>query len=434
MKTIAKFITATFLLTILYLFNPQDVKSQYSPVNFQVFYDNLSPYGQWIDYPGYGYAWVPGQGQDFVPYSSGGHWVWTEYGWTWASDYSWGWAPFHYGRWEYDSYFGWVWLPDNQWGPAWVSWRRSAGFYGWSPLSPGISINIAIGGYNPPADRWCFVEDRYMGRHDIHNYYGPRSYNQQYIRNSTIINDTYIDNRTHNTYITGPRREEVQRVSGQQIRPILITESDRPGQKFRNNELNLYRPTIAGTNGDGRPEKVVNRDDRSFDRTQQRRFPDKQGIQNSGVNPNPPANTDNNNKRMPPRKFEEQQLQDLQQQKDQQLREQQLKLQQLQQQKDQQVREQQMRDQNQQDQMKRDQLQRKQQDQQRNQELQQQRQQQEQQRNMELQQQRKQQDQQRNQDLQKEKQQQVERSTQQSPQPQRQFSPHSKDQNNRDQQ
>src|SRR5664279_5266599 len=44
-------------------------------VNFQVFYDELSPYGNWVDYPRYGYVWVPYADAGFVPYSSRGHWL-----------------------------------------------------------------------------------------------------------------------------------------------------------------------------------------------------------------------------------------------------------------------------------------------------------------------------------------------------------------------
>jgi len=29
-------------------------------VSFQVFYDELSPYGTWVDDPEYGYIWIPG--------------------------------------------------------------------------------------------------------------------------------------------------------------------------------------------------------------------------------------------------------------------------------------------------------------------------------------------------------------------------------------
>jgi hypothetical protein len=257
MKAFTKFFATSVLLTIFYTVNPIQVKAQGASVNFQVFYDDLSPYGQWIDYRGYGYAWVPSAGPDFIPYSTGGHWVWTDYGWTWVSDYDWGWAPFHYGRWDYDNYYGWVWIPDNEWGPAWVSWRRSGGYYGWSPLSPGISFNMAIGNYNPPADRWIFLQDRYMGRNDIHNYYRPRNNNQTYINNSTVINNTYVDNNRHTTYISGPRREDVQRITGNQIKPVSIRENSTPGQRLNNTELNIYRPQISKANTNVRPAKIA---------------------------------------------------------------------------------------------------------------------------------------------------------------------------------
>ena len=31
-------------------------------VSYQSFYDQLAPYGQWIDDPGYGYVWMPDAG------------------------------------------------------------------------------------------------------------------------------------------------------------------------------------------------------------------------------------------------------------------------------------------------------------------------------------------------------------------------------------
>lgn len=64
-------------------------------VSFQTFYNDLEPYGQWIDYPNYGYAWVPSVSGDFRPYYTNGYWAMTEYGNTWVSNYNWGWAPFH---------------------------------------------------------------------------------------------------------------------------------------------------------------------------------------------------------------------------------------------------------------------------------------------------------------------------------------------------
>jgi hypothetical protein len=119
-------------------------------VSYQSFYDQLSPYGNWINYPGYGYVWSPNAGPDFQPYATNGNWIYTNAVWTWASNYNWGWAPFHYGRWFYENGYGWMWVPGNEWAPAWVSWRGGGDYYGWAPLGPGVSVNMALSNYNPP--------------------------------------------------------------------------------------------------------------------------------------------------------------------------------------------------------------------------------------------------------------------------------------------
>src|SRR4030095_4783503 len=57
-------------------------------VSYQSFYDQLPPYGNWVNYPGYGYVWIPNAGPDFRPYATNGNWIYTDAGWTWASNYS----------------------------------------------------------------------------------------------------------------------------------------------------------------------------------------------------------------------------------------------------------------------------------------------------------------------------------------------------------
>jgi len=262
MKSLNKFFLLIVVFSTFSIIIPKKAEAQ-GGVSFQIFYDNLSPYGQWVDYPSYGYVWIPMAGPDFFPYSSNGHWIMTDYGWTWVSDYNWGWAPFHYGRWSYDDYYGWFWIPNDEWGPAWVVWRTSPDYYGWAPLGPNISINIVINnGYNPPPDHWVFLPDHYMGRNDINSYYGPRKNNQEYINNSTVISNTYVDNSTHNTYITGPRKEDVQKVTGKPIETVAIKENSKPGQTLKNNQLILYRPTVSpAIKKDARPAKIADKKD-----------------------------------------------------------------------------------------------------------------------------------------------------------------------------
>lgn len=241
---------------------PQKSLAQQPNVSFQVFYDELSPYGEWVNYPNWGFVWIPDAGSDFVPYSTDGHWILTDYGWTWASDYSWGWAPFHYGRWDYDHYYGWFWIPGNEWGPAWVTWRRAEGYYGWEPMEPGMSLSVSFGrGYDSHSDHWIFVRDRDIDRENINNYYIGRVEQDRIVRRSSVISNTYTDNRRHTTYVAGPARDDVQKVAGRQVRPVAIQEYNQPGQVVSNGNIRIYRPVVVNNRSNESkpaPARVVN--------------------------------------------------------------------------------------------------------------------------------------------------------------------------------
>jgi hypothetical protein len=249
MKSNIKFIVLLLVLTTSCAMLPRQTEAQQTNVSFQIFYDQLSPYGQWVDYSNYGYVWIPDTGSDFVPYSTDGHWILTDYGWTWASDYAWGWATFHYGRWSFNDSLGWFWVPDNTWGPAWVNWRQSDGYYGWSPMEPGMSVSVSFGSaYDSRNDHWLFVRDRDFEREDIHRYYVDRSDRDRIVRNSMVINRTYVDNDRHATYVAGPTRESVQRATGRTIQPYTIRENNKPGQEINNGQLRIYRPQVEQNN------------------------------------------------------------------------------------------------------------------------------------------------------------------------------------------
>lgn len=244
MKSKIKIFVIAFVLILTTSLTKQ-IFAQQNNVSFQVFYDHLSPYGQWVDYPEYGYVWIPDGGSDFTPYSTAGHWVLTEYGWTWVSDYDWGWAPFHYGRWDYDNFYGWFWVPDNEWGPAWVNWRQADGYYGWAPMQPGVSITFTFHReYNERKEHWIFVRDRDLDRPHVNLYFVNRSDHDRLIRNSNVIRNTYQDKNRNSTYVSGPDREDVKKATGRRIKPVDIRENNNPGQNLRFGKLQLYRPQV----------------------------------------------------------------------------------------------------------------------------------------------------------------------------------------------
>ncbi len=217
-------------------------------VDIDVFYNELSPYGTWVNSPTYGRAWVYNEA-GFRPYQTGGHWAYSNYGWTWVSNYRWGWAPFHYGRWVSDPYHGWMWVPGYTWGPAWVAWRSGGGYYGWAPLAPSMGVNVGVSfGYGGiSANLWMFAPSRYITSPYVGRYCMPARRNTTIIHNTTIINNynTYNNRR----YVSGPSRVEVERNTRQRVNVVQVNNASRPGQtRLNNNRLEMYRPNAIKKN------------------------------------------------------------------------------------------------------------------------------------------------------------------------------------------
>src|SRR5450759_1071042 len=137
-------VVATILLGALGMVIPApQARAQVSvSVSIGAFYDELSPYGEWVDCT-YGECWVPrGVGAGWQPYTNG-QWIYTRYGWTWVSSDPWGANPYHYGTWALIARHGWVWVPGTVWAPAWVTWSYSDSYVGWAPMPPTVAFGSA---------------------------------------------------------------------------------------------------------------------------------------------------------------------------------------------------------------------------------------------------------------------------------------------------
>src|SRR6185436_3754691 len=188
------------------------------------FYEPLTPYGRWEVVGSHGRCWIPARVErDWRPYSNG-YWQRTDAGWYWASDEPWGWATYHYGRWDFHGQFGWIWVPQTQWAPAWVAWREGAGYVGWAPLRPSVTIGVSVGAVNyEPAfasRAFVFVEHRRMLE--------PVRPKTVVVNNTTIINQTVnitnvkVVNKT--VINEGPRPEVIERESGRKVQSVAARE------------------------------------------------------------------------------------------------------------------------------------------------------------------------------------------------------------------
>lgn len=245
-------------LTMVGFLLPLAPPAQADPeVSLNLFYDNLSPYGSWIELGDYGYCFQPAvavDNSDWRPYADG-YWAYTDAGWTWVSYEDFGWATYHYGRWANLDDYGWVWVPGYEWGPAWVSWRTGGDYVGWAPLlaEPGgvvyegraitgaVDVTFGIGPlyYN-------FVDIRYIGEPVLRGHIiEPR-------RNVTIINRTVnVTNITYNnTFVinNGPDIGRLNQYSNKPIQRLKLqreSTGDFGGRRGNLNRVNGNELVVA---------------------------------------------------------------------------------------------------------------------------------------------------------------------------------------------
>jgi len=204
-------------------------------VDVSYFYDELAPYGSWVDYGSYGWCWVPGEvASAWRPYSNG-HWIYTDYGWTWASYEPWGWATYHYGRWVFDPMYGWVWVPGTTWAPAWVAWREGDDCIGWAPLPPAAGWSVSVGltfgdsYYNDiPYQGWCFVPETRFLDTDLRARLVSWDRNRELYSRSRDY--TRFASRDGWPVNQGIPLNQVERTMGRNVPRLRVTDLQTPGR------------------------------------------------------------------------------------------------------------------------------------------------------------------------------------------------------------
>jgi hypothetical protein len=236
------------------------------PEQASVFYNDLAPYGSWMEIDGYGWCWQPTTvivNPSWRPYGDQGRWLYTDCGWYWQSDYSWGWAPFHYGRWLRHSRCGWVWVPDTVWGPSWVSWRNTPSYCGWAPLPPSCHYVPHYGftfdghwvdndcDFGLTVSLFSFIHWRHFNDHDPHGYYVPRSQTAAIYSHSKVVNNYVVG--SNNTIINdGVNWDRLAAYRPTKFRPISVRELSpaagtllKPDRVAKNGQsLVIYRPQL----------------------------------------------------------------------------------------------------------------------------------------------------------------------------------------------
>jgi len=234
-------------------------------VSIDFFYDALSPYGDWIYTPNYGYVWQPlaAQQPGWSPYADGS-WVYTDAGWTWVSNEDYGWLTYHYGRWIRMQQ-NWVWVPGYDWAPAWVSWRQTQGQIGWAPLPPEASWSpgIGFGGwtdsyYDVGPAYYNFVPiGAFASTTSLRPYIMDRNRNFAFYDQSVNVTHTsYQANVTNHIFVGGPDPQRINGFGGNQVRHLTLRRDD---EGFRRNWLDHDRRNGgngAPPRGAGSPSRI----------------------------------------------------------------------------------------------------------------------------------------------------------------------------------
>lgn len=263
--------------TLLFAAADSSVAHQRVSVSFGIFYNSLSPYGEWISVGAGVYGWRPLRVEvGWRPYTIG-RWVWTDDGWYWVSDEPWGWAAYHYGRWHYDDYYGWIWIPGYDWAPAWVEWRYGPDYIGWAPLSPYAVFSVSWGvhyrtRWYTPAHWWIFAGCNHITSPHLRRYVFRSEHNTRYIGvTRTGGSVRYSGGRI---VTRGPEREFVERHGRVRIEPVGIRDVDVTGRERivregPREQIEVYRPRvderISTDDRSARPERIRIEDGRSVD-------------------------------------------------------------------------------------------------------------------------------------------------------------------------
>ena len=214
--------------------------------NRAIFYDRLTPYGNWVWLQGQ-YVWVPmNVGPYWRPYTVG-RWVYTDrYGWMWSSREPFGWATYHYGRWGFSNRVGWFWVPGSRWAPAWVSWRSSNDYLAWAPLPPtpdeGLGISITIG--TVPDYYWQVVSNRDFLDDDLprrivrdRDRFNPILRETQPLGNVTVVNNTTVVNNVVNvTYVEQKTKKKVV------VHKVEKTKDEKKSGKVEGASVEIFQP------------------------------------------------------------------------------------------------------------------------------------------------------------------------------------------------
>jgi hypothetical protein len=180
---------------------------------------------------------------EYIPYNNG-QWVNTDAGWYFKAEKPQEDLTCHYGRWTQNPKLGYVWLPGKTWSPAWVEWRENADYIAWAPVPPGTYISDnKINVTNSNENRFTIVEKRMFMEPSVYKYRYQyvENKNKIMIKEMTKTDGVMIKNKI--VINKGPDVATIEKYSGKKVEQVKI---DKVGKKedsgYKGNIISVYTP------------------------------------------------------------------------------------------------------------------------------------------------------------------------------------------------
>ncbi|MBS1550438.1 MAG: hypothetical protein JST15_00025 [Bacteroidetes bacterium] len=260
-------------------------------VDYRIFYDQLSPYGEWLEVrpeeiglqantarsgiydsdflsfseiigvkkanaavedaemvfvwkpsPELGITIVKEETPEFKPYING-QWIYTDEGWYFKAPTPAEETVSHFGRWVNTPSAGWLWVPGRVWSPAWVDWRQDEKYLSWAPLPPSVYVvNNTVKVPVIEERNYVIVEKKYFLEPQVYKYitvnssiYPVREMTR--IDNITVAGDKIISK--------GPAVNIFEALLGYVINPVKIVAVKNINEvRYTDREYVVYKPVF----------------------------------------------------------------------------------------------------------------------------------------------------------------------------------------------
>ncbi|MDD5360729.1 MAG: hypothetical protein PHN88_01245 [Ignavibacteria bacterium] len=264
-----------------------------STVDYKEFYDQLAPYGEWVEVnaaeigvkvnttslktpnnndftisnilgiktayadasAGMIFVWRPSpefavvgssvESPQYTPYNNG-QWVNTDAGWYFRAPTAWEETVHHHGRWVRSPDAGWMWVPGRVWAPAWVDWRQDDEYVSWAPLGPSSYFNSGkLNNSRCNDDDYYIVERKHFIDPDIYRYSSPYYESGNRIPMNLMIGTAGLVYTNDMIVNRGPDVNIIQKYYTSNINVVNINHVRNFNEvRYTDRQFNVYSPNF----------------------------------------------------------------------------------------------------------------------------------------------------------------------------------------------